>query len=67
MTGWVPRTFDDGYGRHALREPGGGDGQRDVLHLVAGVHPTRLRDDYIGRHVLCSCGCGQAVDMESDS
>lgn len=45
------KTFDDHYGRHALTEPGG---TGDVLLMLpqrpAGLHPSRVRDDYQPRH-----------------
>lgn len=47
----------DNYGRHALRHPGGDLHQRDVLKLINsvrtlshGIHPTRVREDYVGTH-----------------
>jgi hypothetical protein len=46
------RDSGDMYGRHALREPGGDNRQRDVLHLVpASAIRTDLFDpDYVGVH-----------------
>jgi hypothetical protein len=53
------RDSGDTYGRHALREPGGDNRQRDVLHVIDlgalyadgwRLHPQRIDADYIGRH-----------------
>lgn len=59
MSAFAARTYGrdgDSYGRHALIEPGGGDGQRDVAHVLTrgmiavGLHPTRFNHEYVGRH-----------------
>lgn len=48
------RANGDGYGRHALREPGGDNCQRDVAHIVRltarGIHLTRYDTGYTPRH-----------------
>ena len=49
----MQKTFDDPYGRHALVERFELDDngfERDVLRLVGGFHPTRIREGYQPRH-----------------
>lgn len=57
---FAARVDGDGYGRHALREPGGDNRQRDVAHIVRllkyGIHPTRYDADYRPRHAAPTIG-----------
>jgi hypothetical protein len=47
------------YGRHVLTAPGGDNVQRDVFHILGApgntqfrgrLHPTRIREGYVGAH-----------------
>ena len=57
MSETIKRTFDDGYGNHALVYENGNDnrapefGRTDVMHIIPlRLHPTRARTDYVGLH-----------------